>query len=136
MPTSKTKARGLKELALQELRTCALVLLFESKINWTISAFENHSYIKNFLVTFFLFFKHFHQFWNLSDKISLIKWISRCLFTENIMFRAVIGSHKIFCYIILHPGRDFFSLLSTHASALRCYRLTRRASSLAWPVGK
>ena len=31
------------------------------------------------------------------------------------MFRAVIGSHKIYCYITLHPGRDFFSLLPIYS---------------------
>ena len=51
------------------------------------------------------------------------------------MFRAVIGSHKIYCYITLHLGRDFFSLLSTCASALWCCRLANLVSSHAWLVG-
>ena len=30
----------------------------------------------------------------------------------------MIGSHKIFCYITLHPGRDFFLPFFTHVHRL------------------
>ena len=80
-----------------------------------------------------MFFKHFHQFWHLSDKMSLIKWISRCLFTENVSCCDWL-TQNLLSYLTSR-GRDFFSLFSTRASALWCCRLARLASSLVWLVG-
>ena len=51
------------------------------------------------------------------------------------MFLAVIGSHKIYYYINLHPGRNLFSPLSTRASALLFCCLAWLVSSLAWLIG-
>ena len=76
----------------------------------------NHSNIKNFPVTFCFVYqinsllrqsssvlKLFR--WNVFDK----KWISHLCSLK--MFHTVIGPHGIYCYITLHPGQDFFSLL-------------------------
>ena len=83
-----------------------------------------------------LFFKHFYQFWHLSEKISLIKWINRCLFTENVSCCDWLTQNLLLHY--LTSRSRFFSLLSTRASALWCCRLARLESSrsLAWLVGK
>ena len=55
--------------------------------------------------------------------------------TDKEICSAVLGSHKIYCYITLHPDQDFFSLLSSRASALWFCRLARLASWLAWLFG-
>ena len=50
------------------------------------------------------------------------------------MFCAVIGWHKIYCCITLHPGRDFFFLLSTRTSSALWYNAaTSRGSRLCLP---
>ena len=47
------------------------------------------------------------------------------------VFRAVIGPHKIYCYITLHTGRDFFvSAFYTCIGVLMLIRL-RSLGSLA-----
>ena len=33
------------------------------------------------------------------------------------MFHSVVAAHKIYCYITLHPGQDYFSLLFAFVSA-------------------
>ena len=55
-----------------------------------------------------------HQFWHLLDKMSLIKWINRCLFIEN-----VIGSQvEIFSSCFLHVDR-LYDAVASPGSRLR-----------------
>ena len=80
-----------------------------------------------------LFFKHFHQFWHLSDKMSLIKWISRCLFTENVSCCDWLTQNLLLSYLNIQV--EIISPCFLHVHRLWCCCLARLASLLAWLVG-
>ena len=103
----------MKELSCTSTETGALILLFENKnkLKYLSLYFicENHSNIKNFLVTFFLRIKMFLFYGNLSDKMTLIKWISHWLFTilpwchkVNALIGPFEDKNPLWQYVIKH----------------------------------
>ena len=124
MPTSKTKAWGRQNWAVQALTTGAHVLVFGKK---TVIPQRVKTIRKNFLVTCFVL--------TFSSVLTLVRQnvfdkMNKPLFVHWKYFVLWLAHTKSIVKLPYTKSRDFFSLLSTRASALWCCRLARHASSL------
>ena len=68
----------------------------------------------------FLFYGNLHQFWHLSNKMSLIKWISHCLFIESVLCCDRVKQNLLLVYSTLLYTHEVntFSPCSLHLHQL------------------
>ena len=128
MPRSKTKAQGQQNWTVQVLRTGALILIFE-KIYISHRVLNEHKEFScNFLFCVLKCFS-FTAIFIISEM--LIKWISRCLFIENVSCCDWLTQNLLLHYLTSR-WRFFLPTFYTRVSPLWCCHLRVFARLARW----